>query len=58
MTSISAGSLLDDNLWHDVIIDRYLNLIRFTVDRVEVKELIKGDFQQLDLNRVVSHSNK
>jgi len=54
MTSISAGSLLDDNLWHDVIIDRYLSEIRFTVDRVEIKEVIKGDFQQLDLNRVVS----
>ncbi|XP_021952537.1 neurexin-4 isoform X2 [Folsomia candida] len=53
MTSITAGSLLDDNLWHDVIIDRYLNQLSFTVDRVEVKAVIKGDFYQLDLDKIL-----
>ena len=54
MTSMSAGSLLDDSIWHDVIITRNLNVVSFVVDRVEVKELVKGDFGQLDLNRIVS----
>lgn len=53
MTSVTAGSLLDDNLWHDVTINRFLNQVSFTVDRVEVKELIKGDFQQMDLDKIV-----
>jgi hypothetical protein len=54
MTSISAGSLLDDGLWHDVSISRVLNHLSFTIDRVELKAVIKGDFQMLDLDRVVS----
>ena len=54
MTSISAGSLLDDGLWHDVSIERVLNRLSFTIDRVELKAIIKGDFQMLDLDRVVS----
>lgn len=58
MTSVTAGSLLDDNLWHDVTINRFLNQVSFTVDRVEVKELIKGDFQQLDLDKIVRHNSK
>lgn len=53
MTSVTAGSLLDDNLWHDVTINRFLNQVSFTVDRVEVKETIKGDFQQMDLDKIV-----
>jgi contactin associated protein-like 2 len=53
MTSLTAGSLLDDSLWHDVIINRYLNQVTFTVDRVEIKSKLKGDFQQLDLNKIL-----
>uniref|UniRef100_T1JED8 Neurexin-4 n=1 Tax=Strigamia maritima TaxID=126957 RepID=T1JED8_STRMM len=51
MTSISVGSLLDDNLWHDVLITRNRRDLTFTVDRVLVKRQIRGDFTQLDLNR-------
>lgn len=52
-TSITVGSLLDDNLWHDVIIYRHNRDVVFTVDRVIVKQKIKGDFTQLDLNREI-----
>ena len=51
MTSLSVGSLLDDNLWHDVRILRNRREVVFTVDRVMVREKVKGDYAQLDLNR-------
>ncbi|CAG2109165.1 unnamed protein product, partial [Medioppia subpectinata] len=35
--SISAGSLLDDNLWHDVLISRRGRDVLFSVDRVLVR---------------------
>ncbi|KAJ8985423.1 hypothetical protein NQ317_017053 [Molorchus minor] len=38
VTSLSVGSLLDDNIWHDVIV-------------VVVQDKIKGEFQKLNLNR-------
>ncbi|XP_057341760.1 neurexin-4 isoform X1 [Microplitis mediator] len=50
-TSLSVGSLLDDNMWHDVQIFRNRRDISFSVDRVLVKGRIKGDFHRLDLNR-------
>lgn len=53
-TSLSVGSLLDDNMWHDVQIFRNRRDISFSVDRVLVKGRIKGDFHRLDLNRAVS----
>ncbi len=53
MTSISAGSLLDYGLWHDVHIGRELNRLSVTIDRVELRGIIKGDFQMLNLDRVV-----
>ncbi|XP_030764634.1 neurexin-4 isoform X2 [Sitophilus oryzae] len=51
VTSLSVGSLLDDNIWHDVVISRNRRDILFSVDRIVVQERIKGDFQRLDLNR-------
>ncbi|XP_076259208.1 neurexin-4 isoform X1 [Rhynchophorus ferrugineus] len=51
VTSLSVGSLLDDNIWHDVVISRNRRDILFSVDRVVVQERIKGDFQRLNLNR-------
>lgn len=51
LTSLSVGSLLDDNLWHDVRIVRNRRDLVFTVDRVMVREKVKGDYAQLDLNR-------
>ena len=50
MTSLSVGSLLDDNLWHDVRIVRNRREVIFTVDRVMIRERVKGDYAQLDLN--------
>ncbi|XP_074114384.1 neurexin-4 isoform X3 [Cotesia typhae] len=50
-TSLSVGSLLDDNMWHDVQIFRNRRDISFSVDRVVVKGRVKGDFHRLDLNR-------
>jgi contactin associated protein-like 2 len=56
VTSFSVGSLLDDNLWHDVVISRNKRDIMFSVDRVVVQGKIKGDFARLNLNRDVSCS--
>lgn len=54
MTSLSVGSLLDDNVWHDVVISRNRRDIIFSVDRVIVRGRIKGEFTRLNLNRAVS----
>uniref|UniRef100_A0A182XZ17 L-aminoadipate-semialdehyde dehydrogenase-phosphopantetheinyl transferase n=1 Tax=Anopheles stephensi TaxID=30069 RepID=A0A182XZ17_ANOST len=51
MTSLSVGSLLDDNIWHDVVISRNRRDIIFSVDRVIVQRRIKGEFDKLNLNR-------
>ncbi|GLH10251.1 Neurexin-4, partial [Gryllus bimaculatus] len=51
MTSLSVGSLLDDNLWHDVVVSRHHRDIVFSVDRVVIKGRIKGEFSRLNLNR-------
>ena len=54
MTSLSVGSLLDDNIWHDVVISRNRKDIMFSVDRVLIRGRIKGEFYRLNLNRGVS----
>lgn len=54
VTSLSVGSLLDDNIWHDVVISRNRRDILFSVDRVVVKGRIKGEFTRLNLNRGVN----
>lgn len=48
--NITAGSLLDDNTWHDVAIDRYGKDVILSVDRVVVKRRLSGDFVRLNLN--------
>ncbi|XP_050596211.1 neurexin-4 isoform X1 [Bombus affinis] len=53
MTSLSVGSLLDDNMWHDVLISRNRKNISFSVDRVLIRGRIKGEFHRLDLNRAL-----
>ena len=50
VTEIEAGSLLDDNLWHEVFINRTLKHVHFTVDKIVVKQRLSGDFMRLDLN--------
>nr|CAD7587711.1 unnamed protein product [Timema genevievae] len=51
MTSLSVGSLLDDNIWHDVVISRNRRDIVFSVDRVVIRGRVKGEFYRLNLNR-------
>ncbi|KAL1140158.1 hypothetical protein AAG570_000090, partial [Ranatra chinensis] len=51
MTSLSVGSLLDDNIWHDVVISRNRRDIIFSVDRVMIEGKVKGEFSRLNLNR-------
>ncbi|XP_046386690.1 neurexin-4 isoform X1 [Ischnura elegans] len=51
MTSLSVGSLLDDNVWHDVVISRNRREIVFSVDRVMIQGKVKGEFARLNLNR-------
>ncbi|KAG8190720.1 hypothetical protein JTE90_024856 [Oedothorax gibbosus] len=53
VTSISVGSLLDDNMWHDVYISRKSRDITFSVDRVVLPAKIRGDFSKLDLKREI-----
>ncbi|XP_049869625.1 neurexin-4 [Pectinophora gossypiella] len=52
-TSLSVGSLLDDNIWHDVVISRNRRDVWFSVDRVIVRGRIKGEFSRLNLNRAL-----
>ncbi|XP_042898016.1 neurexin-4 isoform X2 [Parasteatoda tepidariorum] len=54
ITSVSVGSLLDDNMWHDVSIMRSNRDITFTVDRVVVPAKIRGDFLQLNIKREIN----
>lgn len=54
MTTLTVGSLLDDNVWHDVVISRNRRDIRFSVDRVIVEGKLKAEFNRLNLNRGVS----
>lgn len=56
MTTLSVGSLLDDNVWHDVVVSRNRRDIIFSVDRVIVRGRIKGEFSRLNLNRAVSNA--
>lgn len=48
--NISAGSLLDDNTWHDVTIDRHGCNVILSVDRIVVKHKLQGDFVRMNLN--------
>ncbi|KPJ11812.1 Neurexin-4 [Papilio machaon] len=50
-TSVSVGSLLDDNMWHDVVVSRHRRDLIFSVDRVVVTGRVKGEFSRLNLNR-------
>lgn len=49
-----AGSLLDDNQWHDVQLLREDKNVTVSVDRVPVNITIDGEFTRLDLDRYVS----
>lgn len=54
-TTLSAGSLLDNNVWHDVVISRNRFDIIFSVDRIIVNGRINGQLSRLNLDRAVSN---
>ncbi|XP_005094025.2 neurexin-4 [Aplysia californica] len=50
-TEVRAGSLLDDNQWHDVIITRDRKKLKVVVDRLINKLETNGLFFRLDLDK-------
>ncbi|KAM9712159.1 contactin-associated protein-like 2a isoform 2-T2 [Menidia menidia] len=53
-TSVTAGSLLDDNHWHSVVIERYRRNVNFTLDRHTQHFRTNGEFDHLDLDYELS----
>jgi len=51
MTEVRAGSLLDDNQWHDVIITRDKKELKVVVDRLINKVTTNGLFFRLNLDK-------
>ncbi|KAM6919149.1 contactin-associated protein-like 2 [Xenentodon cancila] len=49
-TAITSGSLLDDDHWHSVIIERYRRNINFTLDHHTQQFRTNGEFDHLDLD--------
>ncbi|XP_048858192.1 contactin-associated protein-like 2 isoform X2 [Brienomyrus brachyistius] len=49
-TSVTSGSLLDDNHWHTVVIERYRRNVNFTLDRHTQHFRTNGEFDHLDLD--------
>ncbi|XP_078539528.1 contactin-associated protein-like 5 [Lissotriton helveticus] len=48
-TSVNLGSLLDDQHWHSVLIERFNKQVNFTVDRHTQQFRTKGDANHLDI---------
>jgi len=48
--SLSMGSMLDDNSFHEVIVSREKQDVILSVDGVRVRDKIPGDFQRLNLD--------
>ncbi|KAM4533912.1 contactin-associated protein-like 2a isoform 1-T1 [Odontesthes bonariensis] len=53
-TSVTTGSLLDDNHWHSVEIERYRRNVNFTLDRHTQHFRTNGEFDHLDLDYELS----
>ena len=49
-TSLTLGSLLDNNVFHEVMIARDKRDLVLSVDRVKIRDRIRGEFQKLDLD--------
>jgi len=49
-TSLTLGSLLDDNVYHEVMIRRERRSLELSVDRVLIRDRIRGEFNKLDLD--------
>ena len=48
---MALGSLLDNNLFHEVMISRERRDVILSVDRVRIRDRIRGDFHKLNLDR-------
>uniref|UniRef100_A0A8C1F1G6 Contactin associated protein 2b n=1 Tax=Cyprinus carpio carpio TaxID=630221 RepID=A0A8C1F1G6_CYPCA len=53
-TSVSSGSLLDDDHWHSVLIERYRRSVNFTLDQHTQSFRTNGEFDHLDLDYEVN----
>ncbi|XP_074478216.1 contactin-associated protein-like 2a isoform X1 [Sebastes fasciatus] len=53
-TSVTTGSLLDDNHWHSAVIERYRRNVNFTLDRHTQHFRTNGEFDHLDLDYELS----
>ncbi|XP_043927915.1 contactin-associated protein-like 5 [Protopterus annectens] len=53
-TSVTLGSLLDDQHWHSVLIERFNKHINFTVDEHTQHFQTSGDFDYLDIDYELS----
>ena len=50
-TSLVLGSLMDDNIYHDVYISRERRDIILSVDRVRTRDMVKDEYHKLNLDR-------
>uniref|UniRef100_A0A8C5H465 Contactin-associated protein-like 2 n=1 Tax=Gouania willdenowi TaxID=441366 RepID=A0A8C5H465_GOUWI len=53
-TAVTSGSLLDDDHWHSVVIQRYRRNINFTLDHHTQPFRTNGEFDHLDLDYEIS----
>ncbi|XP_060117889.1 contactin-associated protein-like 5 [Heteronotia binoei] len=53
-TSVTLGSLLDDQHWHSVLIERFNKQVNFTVDKHTQHFRTKGDSDDLDIDYELS----
>lgn len=49
-TTVTSGSLLDDDHWHSVVIERYRRNVNFTLDHHTQRFRTNGEFDHLDLD--------
>ncbi|KAG2459388.1 CNTP5 protein, partial [Polypterus senegalus] len=53
-TLVTLGSLLDDQHWHSVLIERFNKQVNFTIDKYTQHFRIKGDCDSLDVDYELS----
>ncbi|XP_056149737.1 contactin-associated protein-like 2b [Lampris incognitus] len=53
-TSVTSGSLLDDEYWHSVVMERYRRNVNFTLDHHTQQFRTNGEFDHLDLDYEIS----
>uniref|UniRef100_A0A8C1TJ17 Contactin associated protein like 2b n=1 Tax=Cyprinus carpio TaxID=7962 RepID=A0A8C1TJ17_CYPCA len=53
-TSVSSGSLLDDDHWHSVLIERYRRSVNFTLNQHTQSFRTNGEFDHLDLDNEIT----